>query len=71
MRKCGSTQDGKTPCRSGFEWLEKEKDDEKKKMEEMDQQKVTQMIKSAEGSAGLLHKITKPRRRRCEVIGPL
>ena len=28
-------------------------------MEELHHQKVTQMIKSAEGSAGLLHKITK------------
>ena len=28
-------------------------------MEEMHQQKVTQMIRSAEGSAGLLHKITE------------
>ena len=29
-------------------------------MEEMHQQKVKQMIKSAEGSAGLLHHVTKP-----------
>ena len=29
-------------------------------MEEMHQQRVKQMIKSAEGSAGLLHKFTKP-----------
>ena len=29
-------------------------------MEERHQHKVAQMIKSAEGSAGLLHKITKP-----------
>ena len=29
-------------------------------MEEMHQHSVAQMIKSAEGSAGLLHKITKP-----------
>ena len=29
-------------------------------MEEMHQRKVEKMIKSAEGSAGLLHKITKP-----------
>ena len=44
-----------------YEWLEKmKKEDEKKNMEEMHQQKVAQMIKSAEGSAGLLHKITKP-----------
>ena len=37
-----------------------EKKDEKEKMDEMHQQKVEQMIKSAEGSAGLLHRITKP-----------
>ena len=42
------------------EWLKcMKKMDEKKKMEEMHQQKVEQMIKSAEGSAGLLHEITK------------
>ena len=29
-------------------------------MEELHQQRVSQMIKSAEGSAGLLHEITKP-----------
>ena len=29
-------------------------------MEDMHQQRVNQMIKSAEGSAGLLYKITKP-----------
>ena len=32
----------------------------KVKVEEMDQRKVKKMVKSAEGSAGLLHKITKP-----------
>ena len=36
------------------------KEDEKKKMEEMHHQKATQVIKGAEGSAGLLHKTTKP-----------
>ena len=36
------------------------KEDEKRKMEEMHQQRVSQMIKSAEGSAELLHMITKP-----------
>ena len=36
------------------------KKDEKEKMEEMHQHKVAQMIKGAEGSAGLLHKIFKP-----------
>ena len=34
--------------------------DEKAKMEEMHQRKVENMIKSAEGSAGFLRKITKP-----------
>ena len=34
--------------------------DEKEKMEEMHQHKVAQMITSAEGSAGLLHNISKP-----------
>ena len=44
-----------------YDWLEyTKKKDEKEKMEEMHQQKVAQMIKSAEGSAGLLRKITKP-----------
>ena len=33
---------------------------EKEKMEEMHQHKVAQTIKSAEGSVGLLHKISKP-----------
>ena len=33
---------------------------DRRKMEELQQQKVSQMIKSAEGSAGLLHKITRP-----------
>ena len=44
-----------------YEWLEhmKKKGGEGK-MEEMHQRKVEKMIKSAEGSAGLLHNITKP-----------
>ena len=47
--------------RKWCEWLEEmKKKDEKEKMEEMHQHKVAQMIKSAEGSAGLLHKISKP-----------
>ena len=42
-----------------YEWLEEvKKKDEKEKMEEMHQHKVAQMIKSAEGSAGLLQKFT-------------
>ena len=41
------------------EWLEDvKKKGEKEKREEMHQQKVEQLIKSAEGSVGLLHKIT-------------
>ena len=43
-----------------YVWLGMEKEDEKRKMEELHQQRVNQMIKSAEGSAGLWHKITKP-----------
>ena len=44
-----------------YEWLEHmKKEDEKEKMEVVHQRKVEKMIKSAEGSAGLLHKITKP-----------
>ena len=46
--------------RKWYEWLVEMKKDEKEKMEEMHQHKVAQMIKSAEGSAGLLHKISKP-----------
>ena len=36
------------------------KKDEKGMMEEMQQHKVAQMINSAEGSAGLLHRTSKP-----------
>ena len=44
-----------------YVWLETlKKEDEKRKMEELHQQRVNQMIKSAEGRAGLLHKFTKP-----------
>ena len=43
-----------------YVWLEEmKKEDEKRKMVELHQQS-SQTIKSAEGSAGLLHKITKP-----------
>ena len=61
------------------DWLcEMKKKDEAKKMEEKHQKQVCQMIKSADGSAGLLHKITRPtawrgglqilkRRRGCDV----
>ena len=44
-----------------YKWLdENENRNEKGQMEELHQHKVAQMIKSAEGSAGLLHKFTKP-----------
>ena len=36
------------------------KKDEMEKMDGMHQHKVAQVIPSAEGSAGLLHRITKP-----------
>ena len=61
MRKRGFTQDGKMLCRSGLSgWEEMKKKGEKEKMEEMHLHQVAQMIKTAEGSAGLLHKISKP-----------
>ena len=44
-----------------YDWLsEMWRKDEVKKMEVGHLKKVSQMIKSAEGSAGPLHKITKP-----------
>ena len=44
-----------------YKWLEEmRKKDENENMEEMHQHRVAQVIKSAESSAGLLHKITKP-----------
>ena len=61
MRKRGFAQDGMRLCKKWYKWLEEmKKKDEKEKMEEMHQPKVAQMIKIAEGSAGLLHKISKP-----------
>ena len=61
VRKHGPTQDGRIPCTKWYEWLGyMKKEDEKENMEEMHQHKVEKMIKGAEGSAGLLHKITKP-----------
>ena len=36
------------------------KEDGRRKMEELHQERVNQMIKSADGSAGLLHKFMKP-----------
>ena len=56
-RKLGSMQDEKIPCKSGTTgWVRFEVN----KLEEVHQRKVSQMIKSADGSAGLLHRITKP-----------
>ena len=44
-----------------YEWLcEMKKKDEGNRMEEKHQKEVGQMIKSVDGSAGLLHKITLP-----------
>ena len=57
VRKHGPTQDGRISCRKWYEWLEYVKNE---KMEEMHQRKVERMIRSAEGSAVILHKITKP-----------
>ena len=61
VRKHGPTQDGRIPCKmvcmAGAHEEEKMK---KGKMEEMHQRMVEKMIKSAEGSAGLIRKITKP-----------
>ena len=60
-RKLGSIQEWKKPCRNGMlGWRTCKKEHEKRKMEALHQQRVSHMIKSAEGSAGLLHKITKP-----------
>ena len=68
-----------------FDWLvEMKKKDEWRKKDELHQQRVSQVIKSAEGSAGVLHEITKPavrrggaqtlggrRRRACQAAGPM
>ena len=64
VRKRGSIQDGKTPCRSGMSGEKKENYDVKRKIEEMHQRKVSKMIKRAEGGAGLVHKISTPTARR-------
>ena len=61
MRKRGSIQKKKKPCKNDiFGWRKSKKEDDGRKMEELHQQRVNQVIKSAEGRAGLLHKITKP-----------
>ena len=58
MGKFGSKKDGKTPCKNGLiaGWARTRK----KIWRDMHQHKVAQMMKSAEGSVGLLHQITRP-----------
>ena len=52
-----------------YDRLEKlKKEDEKEKMEQLHQQKVKQMIKSAERRAALLHKITKDTMHSCWTV---
>ena len=46
------------------DWLGEMKKNEIKKLEEVHQRKVSQMIKIVDGSAGLLHGITKQMARR-------
>ena len=42
VRKLGSMLDGKTPCKKSYDWLEDmKKKDERKKMEELHQQRVS------------------------------
>ena len=53
VRKHGSIQEKKKPCKKDMFGRKMKKEDEKRSMEELRQQKVSQMIKSAEGSAGL------------------
>ena len=50
MRRRGSIQKRKKPCKNGMFDRKMKKKDEKGKMEELHQHKVAQMIKSAEGS---------------------
>ena len=58
MRKRGFKQDN---MQKWYDWLEEMKKERREvKMEEMHQQKVAQMMKGAEESAGLLRKISKP-----------
>ena len=58
--KAWSTQKKKKPCKNGTVGWKNEKEDDRRKMEELHQQRVNQMIKSA----SLLHKITKPTARK-------
>ena len=43
-----------------YDWLREMKKNEIKKLEEVHQRRVSQMIENADGSAGLLHRITMP-----------
>ena len=60
MRKLGSIQERKNHAKMVCLVGRTKKEDEKRRMEELHQLRVSQMIMSADGSAALLHKITKP-----------
>ena len=60
VRKLGSIQERKNHAKMVCLVGSTKKEDEKRRMEELRQLRVSQMIKSADGSAALLHKITKP-----------
>ena len=57
VRKHGFRRTWKTPSRNGTTPSRK---NEIRKLEELHQRKVSQMVKSADGSAGLLYRTTKP-----------
>ena len=63
VAECGKAwlQDGvEDTMQKWYDWLGEMKKHEINKLEEMHQRNVSQMIKSADDSAGLLHRITKP-----------
>ena len=60
MTKRGSIQKKKRLRKNGLIGWKMNKEDDRRKVEELHQQRANHMIKSAEGSAGFLHKITKP-----------
>ena len=70
MKKRGFTQKKKKLCKNGIVGWKIRKEDDKRRVEELHQRRVKQMIKSAEGSAGLQHKITMPTawRRRAQIL---
>ena len=55
----GLAQKWEDTMQKWYEWLERRKKEDGKRQESLHQHKVTQMIMSAEGRAGLLHKSTK------------